>query len=98
MRYFIAWNLSIHQYLLMLLFPVILLKWVRNLKYLTPVSLFAPVVNVTGLGITFFYLLQDLPHTSNVRAFGSWKQLPLYSGTAVYACEGVGVVSIRKIF
>jgi Transmembrane amino acid transporter protein. len=95
MRYFFGWNLSVHEYLLMLLFPMILLNWVRNLKYLTPVSLFAAVITVTGLGITFFYMLQDLPHTSTVRAFGSWKQLPLYFGTAIYAFEGIGVVSIR---
>ena len=98
MRYFIGWNLSIHKYLLMPLFPMILLKWVRNLKYLTPVSLFAAVITVMRLGITFFYMLQDLPHTSNVRAFGSWKQLPLYSGTAMYAFEGIGVVSKRTFF
>lgn len=92
MRYFFGWNFSVHQYLLMLLLPMILLNWVRNLKYLTPVSLFAAVITVSGLGITFFYMLQDLPHTSTVRAFGNWKQLPLYFGTAIYAFEGIGVV------
>jgi proton-coupled amino acid transporter len=97
MKYFFGLNLSVHHYLLMLLFPMILLNWVRNLKYLTPISLFAAVVTVTGLGITFFYMLQDLPHTSSVRAFGSWKQLPLYFGTAIYAFEGIGVVSIKPI-
>lgn len=97
MRYFFGWDLSVHQYLLILLFPMILLNWVRNLKYLTPVSLFAAVVTVTGLGITFFYMLQDLPHTSTVKDFGSWKQLPLYFGTAIYAFEGIGMVSIRHI-
>jgi uncharacterized membrane protein YesL len=58
MRYFFGWNLSVHQYLLILLLLMILLNWVRNLKYLTPVSLFAAVANVTGLGITFFYMLR----------------------------------------
>jgi len=91
-KHFSGWDLSVHQYLLILLFPMILLNWVRNLKYLTPVSFFAAVVTVMGLGITFFYMLQDLPHTSTVKAFGSWKQLPLYFGTAIYAFEGIGVV------
>jgi proton-coupled amino acid transporter len=66
MRFFFGWNLSVHQYLL------IILKWVWNPKYLTPVLLFTAVVTVTGLGITFFYMLQDLPHTSVVRDFGTW--------------------------
>jgi proton-coupled amino acid transporter len=83
--------------MLMLFFPMILLNWVRNLKYLTPISLFAAVTTVTGLGITFSSMLQDLPHISTVRAFGIWKQLPLCFGTAIYAFEGIGMVLIRHI-
>jgi proton-coupled amino acid transporter len=97
MKYFFGLKLSVHYYLLMLLFPMILLNWVKNLKYLTPVSLFAAVITVTGLGITFFYMLQGLPHTSTVKAFASWKQLPLYFGTAIYAFEGIGVVNKFKV-
>lgn len=97
MKHFFGLKLTVHYYLLMLLFPMILLNWVKNLKYLTPVSLFAAVITVTGLGITFFYMLQGLPRTSTVKAFAGWKHLPLYFGTAIYAFEGIGVVSI-KIF
>ncbi|XP_063222739.1 neutral amino acid uniporter 4 isoform X5 [Bacillus rossius redtenbacheri] len=35
---------------------------------------------------------KGLPRTSTVKAFASWKQLPLYFGTAIYAFEGIGVV------
>lgn len=77
----------------MLLIPLVLLNWVKSLKYLTPTSLFAAVTMTTGLIITFFYMLQGLPAVSTVNAFSSWGQLPLYFGTAVYAFEGIGVVS-----
>lgn len=90
-NYFV--DISVHWYLFMLLFPMIFLNWVKNLKYLTPVSLCAAVLTVTGLLITFFYMLQGLPQTSSVNAFSSWAQLPLYFGTAIYAFEGIGVVS-----
>lgn len=76
----------------MLLVPLILLNWIKSLKYLTPASLFASIVMSTGLIITFFYMLQGLPPVSSVHAFSSWGQLPLYFGTAVYAFEGIGVV------
>lgn len=89
-HYFI--DLDVHWYLLMLLVPMILLNWLKNLKYLTPVSLFAAILTVTGLVITFFYMLQGLPAVSSVNAFSSWAQLPLYFGTAIYAFEGIGVV------
>lgn len=77
---------------------MIVLNWVNNLKYLTPVSMFAAILTSTGLGITFFYMLQGLPRTSSVHAFSSWKQLPLFFGTAIYAFEGIGVVSINSLF
>nr|CAD7403987.1 unnamed protein product [Timema cristinae] len=93
-KHFLNVNLSVHTYLMMMLVPMIMLNWVKNLKYLTPVSLFAAILTVVGLGITFFYMLQGLPKTSTVHAFASWKQLPLYFGTAIYAFEGIGVVSV----
>ncbi|XP_072938749.1 proton-coupled amino acid transporter-like protein pathetic [Epargyreus clarus] len=84
--------ISVHTYLA-LLFPFILaLAMVKNLKYLTPVSLIASIMTAWGLVVTFYYILQNLPHTSKVKAFASWHQLPLYFGTAIYAFEGIGVV------
>lgn len=85
-------RIDVYWYLLALLLPMIILNWVNNLKYLAPVSLFASILTTTGLGITFFYMLQGLPKTSTVHAFSSWKQLPLYFGTAIYAFEGIGVI------
>ncbi|XP_025411260.1 proton-coupled amino acid transporter-like protein CG1139 isoform X2 [Sipha flava] len=84
--------LSVQSYLVILLVPMILLNCVKSLKYLTPASFFATILTVVGLGITFFYLLQGLPKISSIKAFSSWKQLPLYFGTAVYAFEGIGMV------
>lgn len=85
-------DIGVVWYLVMLLPPMILLNWVKNLKYLTPASLFASILTCSGLVITFFYMLQGLPNTSSVNAFSSWAQLPLYFGTAIYAFEGIGVV------
>lgn len=89
-HYFI--KIDVRIYLLLMLFPMIPLNLVRNLKYLTPVSLFASILTVTGLSFTFYYMLQDLPKTNTVKPIGQWSQLPLYFGTAIYAFEGIGVV------
>lgn len=89
-HYFV--DINIHWYLLLLLFPMIFINWVKNLKYLTPISLVAGILTCTGLVITFFYMLQDLPSIRTRHAFSSWSQLPLYFGTAVYAFEGIGVI------
>lgn len=41
-------HLHIRVYLLVMLIPMILLNLLKNLKYLTPVSLFAAILTVTG--------------------------------------------------
>lgn len=81
-----------YVFLLVLLLPMIVLNWVTNLKYLTPVSLFAAILTATGLAITFFYILQGLPKTNTVKMFAPWHRLPLFFGTAIYAFEGIGIV------
>ena len=61
-------------------------------RYLSPVSMLANLLQFVGLGIIFYYLLQDLPFTWERKLFATWGQLPLYFGTAIYAFEGIGVV------
>ena len=46
------------------LLPMLGLASVRNMKYLSPVSMLANLLQFTGLGITFYYLLKDIPYVS----------------------------------
>ena len=46
------------------LVPMLLLVSIRNLKYLSPVSMFANLLQFTGLAIIFYYLLTDMPQVS----------------------------------
>ncbi|KAJ8919552.1 hypothetical protein NQ315_002174 [Exocentrus adspersus] len=85
-------DMSVHWYLLLLLLPMVLLNWVKSLKYLTPSSLFASIVTCSGLVITFFYMFQGLPKIASIKAVSTWSQVPLYFGTAIYAFEGIGVI------
>lgn len=48
---------------------------------------------LTGVGITFFYIFQDLPPISERElAVFSWSKLPLFFGTVIYLFEGIGLV------
>jgi len=85
-------SLDYHWYMLIILIPMCLLVSVRNLKYLSPVSMVANVLQFLGLGIIFYYLIQDLSYTWEVKYVASLQQIPLYFGTAIYAFEGIGVV------
>lgn len=84
--------MDVKWFLVILLLPLICLNFIKSLKYLTPASLTASILTISGLGITFFYLLQGLPRTSTVQAFAPLSQLPLYFGTAIYAFEGISLV------
>ena len=45
-------------YMAGVLVPMLLLVSIRNLKYLSPVSMLANLLQFAGLGITFYFLLQ----------------------------------------
>jgi proton-coupled amino acid transporter len=79
--------------MLAMLVPLILLNLVRNLKWLAPFSLFANGLIAAGMAITFYYIFQDLPAPADRPAFSTVHQLPLFFGTAIFALEGIGVVS-----
>lgn len=89
---FLHLNINVHGCLALIYLPMVAINMVKNLKYLTPVSLIAALMTGWGLLVTFYYITQDLPHTSTVKAVASWYQLPLYFGTAIYAFEGIGMV------
>ena len=59
------------------LLPMLVLVSVRNLKYLSPVSMFANLLQFTGLGITFYYLLMDIPQVSERKYVARWDLLSL---------------------
>lgn len=87
---------DVRLYMAVLLPLLIIFSLVRNLKYLAPFSMIANVLIATGMGITFYYIFSDLPSISNLPNFSSWSQLPLFFGTAIFALEGIGVVSTRR--
>lgn len=73
--------------------PVLLSCMVRNLKYLTPFSTVANIMMAVGVSVVVYVAAQDLPPISSRVYLASWQQLPLYFGTAIYAFEGIGLVS-----
>ncbi|XP_030570070.1 proton-coupled amino acid transporter-like protein pathetic [Drosophila novamexicana] len=74
-----------------MLVPLILIAWVPNLKYLAPVSMVANVFMGLGLGITFYYLVQDLPPIQE-RALFTLSTLPAFFSITIFAMEAIGVV------
>ncbi|XP_055526283.1 proton-coupled amino acid transporter-like protein CG1139 [Wyeomyia smithii] len=89
---YVGIQLDVLTVLLGLLIPLTALNMIRSLKFLTPTSLVASVLAISGITIAFIFLLQDLPPSNSVAPISGWSTLPLYFGMAMYAFEGIGVV------
>ncbi|XP_050433002.1 proton-coupled amino acid transporter-like protein pathetic isoform X2 [Adelges cooleyi] len=83
---------DIRYYISVLLVPLILLSYVPNLKYLAPVSMVANLFMACGLGITFYYLLIDVPNVWDRPQVGSLDTFPTFFSITVFAMEAIGVV------
>ncbi|XP_014483363.1 PREDICTED: proton-coupled amino acid transporter 4 [Dinoponera quadriceps] len=83
---------SIRLITVYLLIPLILLSWIPDLKYLAPVSMVANIFMGTGLGITFYYLVWDLPPLNSVPLVASVENFPQFFSITVFAMEAIGVV------
>lgn len=92
-----AMELDIRYYIAMLLVPLVLLSYVPNLKYLAPVSMVANVLMALGLGITFYYLLWDMPNISERPAVASVETFPTFFCLTVFAMEAIGVVRTMHV-
>ncbi|XP_050485510.1 proton-coupled amino acid transporter-like protein pathetic [Bombus huntii] len=75
-----------------LMIPMVLLSWVPNLKYLAPVSMVANIFMGSGLGITFYYLVTDMPSISSVPLFAPIQDFPRFFSITIFAMEAIGVV------
>lgn len=86
------YDIDTRAYMASLLPLLIAMNLIRNLKYLAPLSMIANMLVGTGMGITFYYLFQDIPSVDTVDKFGGFSRLPTFFGTAIFALEGIGVV------
>jgi len=85
-------NLDPRIYMAIVAFPLIFLNWIRNLKWLAPVSLVGNALLMLSISVVFYYSFQGLPAIDSVPVFGTWAGMPLFFGTAIYSFEGITLV------
>lgn len=91
-------TLDLHFHMAIILLPILLSSLVRNLKFLAPLSAVANVLMLIGIIITLYYCCLDVPHPSERKYYADLYQLPLFFGTALFAFEGIGLVSTQFSF
>ncbi|KOX68585.1 Proton-coupled amino acid transporter 1 [Melipona quadrifasciata] len=84
--------LDVKTHMLILLLPLILINYIRNLKLLAPFSTLANAITFVGLAMILVYMFNDLPSVNEREMFGTLRNFSLYFGTTLFALEAVGVI------
>lgn len=91
-----SFEIHINVKLIMLIFllPLIFINYVKNLKFLAPLSTLANFVTVVSFGIILYYLVESDITFKDRAPIGNYLDYPLFFGTVLFALEAIGVVSI----
>ncbi|KPJ06322.1 Proton-coupled amino acid transporter 4 [Papilio machaon] len=92
-NHYLSADVDLRMIILILLLPLICMAWIRNLKYLAPVSMIANLFMGVGLGITFYYLVGtgglEFDKVSYIKPPVEW---PEFFSLTIFAMEAIGVV------
>ena len=77
-----------------ILLPLILINWVRNLKYLAPFSIIANILTLVSFGMIWYYIFREPVSFDDRNPVGELFNFPLYFGTVLFALEAIGVVGV----
>ncbi|KAI5729516.1 hypothetical protein M8J76_003400 [Diaphorina citri] len=83
---------DVRYYVLIIFLPLLLLCWVRNLKFLAPFSAFASGVTIVSFGITLYYVFTDIPSLKDRTVVAELKELPLFFGTVMFSMSAIGII------
>ncbi|XP_031826594.1 proton-coupled amino acid transporter 2 isoform X4 [Nomia melanderi] len=85
-------EMDVHQHMAVVLIPIMLSTWIRNLKYLVPISSLANFLVIAGYIATMYIMCRDLPPIRERAYVAKWHDLPLFFGTVIYSFEGITLV------
>ncbi|XP_054008695.1 proton-coupled amino acid transporter-like protein CG1139 [Hylaeus anthracinus] len=85
-------EIDLRLYMLAILLPLILVNWIRNLKFLAPCSTIANGITFASFGIILYYIFREPLSFEDRQPIGNVQDFPLYFGTVLFALEAIGVI------
>ena len=100
--YGLEWSPKVYTAIMIL--PIVIFSWIRNLDSLAPLSVVANICMWFGLGVVIYDEISRLSTTGQNGAavnndkgsligFGTFISISLFLGNAMYSFEGIGIVS-----
>ncbi|XP_023942840.1 proton-coupled amino acid transporter-like protein CG1139 [Bicyclus anynana] len=85
-------NVAVTEVMTYILIPLVIINWVRDLKYLAPFSAIANAVTIVSFGIILYYIFREAPTLEGKVPAGKIGDFPLFFGTVLFALEAIGVI------
>nr|XP_034839393.1 proton-coupled amino acid transporter-like protein CG1139 isoform X2 [Maniola hyperantus] len=85
-------EVSVIEVMTYILIPLVMINWVRDLKYLAPFSAIANAVTIISFGIIMYYIFREAPTLEGKQPAGKIGDFPLFFGTVLFALEAIGVI------
>lgn len=79
--------------MLITLLPLIFINYIKNLKFLAPITTLANVLTFVSFAIIFYFIFNKKISFEDKEPVGDYRDFPLYFGTVLFALEAIGMVS-----
>uniref|UniRef100_A0A5S6R0B8 Aa_trans domain-containing protein n=1 Tax=Trichuris muris TaxID=70415 RepID=A0A5S6R0B8_TRIMR len=87
-----AADYSVQMYMSMVLPFLLAAVSLRHLKHISILAMLGNPAQFLCLGITLYYIFQEVPTVRNLPAFGSWDTMFLAFGTIMFSFEAINLI------
>ncbi|XP_039287162.1 LOW QUALITY PROTEIN: proton-coupled amino acid transporter-like protein pathetic [Nilaparvata lugens] len=85
-------EMDVRFYMLLLVPCLITTNMGKSLRFITPISVISNSLFMGGVGVSYYYIFDDLPSVRERPWAVSWHHWPKFFGTAIFAMEGIGTI------
>ncbi|XP_031630120.1 proton-coupled amino acid transporter-like protein CG1139 [Contarinia nasturtii] len=87
-----GYNIHIRLLAVIILVPLILLNWIRKLKYLTPLSTIGNFITIGSFLVIFYYIFREPFTLEGKKPYATVSEFPMFFCTVLFALEAIGVI------